>query len=425
MSVVDKNMYDNLKKWWDRNRPQNQYMMYINSQDRKLTNATIKKLMYDIYEEDVHGEIYMPLYSADNFFNNMREFYSEIGELYYNHPGPEDPILDIIEEYPPTCGWILLIVEDIERLSGKPEKMQEVIETLFRFASKRASVVLVGKGDYKDVFAGCEYALNKMEAGLNAGEEDNIVMLGCFNQEANPDKENHVFENPNKQRDELDFYWACCLYEQLKKKCFDYEDFKVLIRDTMEYIVPRISKEKVYRKDLLLIEYIGALRHEKNKKPEGCRPWEYDAAVKMACGLHKAIINRYNYSYNKDMSEGLVNVDIVIEERKEDYGAIHISGSFSHVIKVKADTVEGVMDKLAETIHEVTYNGNTRKMLNMIHDIDAEDDGSGKASKDLDSVYSAMSSVRDGIKEVADKIVNKEPGRKVRRCKEIIRDENT
>lgn len=51
MSVIDKHMYERLKKWCDGERPKNQFMMYVNSSDRALTDATIKKLMYEIEEQ--------------------------------------------------------------------------------------------------------------------------------------------------------------------------------------------------------------------------------------------------------------------------------------------------------------------------------------------------------------------------------------
>ena len=48
MSVIDKHMYEKLKAWWDGSRPQNQYMLYVNAHDRALTDATLRKLMFEI-----------------------------------------------------------------------------------------------------------------------------------------------------------------------------------------------------------------------------------------------------------------------------------------------------------------------------------------------------------------------------------------
>ena len=64
MSVIDKNMYENLKNWCDRKRPENQFLMYVNMHDRELTNATIRKLMFEEDKQDVEGELYIAFYSA-------------------------------------------------------------------------------------------------------------------------------------------------------------------------------------------------------------------------------------------------------------------------------------------------------------------------------------------------------------------------
>ena len=126
MPVIDKKLYEVFKKWCDGERTKNQFMMYVNTNDRKLTNATIRKLMFEIYKEDVEGEEYVAFYSAENFYRNMHDYYSHVGEMYFKKPGAADPIEDIIKDIPPTCGWITLIVEDMEDLSGQNEKMQTV-----------------------------------------------------------------------------------------------------------------------------------------------------------------------------------------------------------------------------------------------------------------------------------------------------------
>lgn len=188
MSVIDKNMYENLKNWCDRKRPENQFLMYVNMNDRELTNATIRKLMFEEDKQDVEGELYIAFYSAENFYRNMRDYFSHVGGMYFREPGEDDPIEDIIKDLPPTCGWITLIVEDMDALSGQNDKLQEMMRAFSAFAAKRASVILVGKGNHEDVFAGCEYALDKMAAGLEAKEEDNLLMIGCYDQEVSPRK---------------------------------------------------------------------------------------------------------------------------------------------------------------------------------------------------------------------------------------------
>lgn len=56
----------------------------------------------------------------------MRDNYSHIADLYMNIPADDASLVDIINDYPPTCGWLSLIIEDVEVLSEKPEEMQEM-----------------------------------------------------------------------------------------------------------------------------------------------------------------------------------------------------------------------------------------------------------------------------------------------------------
>ena len=53
MSVIDKGMLEHLKKWNVHERPENQFMMYINSHNRQLTDTTIRKWMSDYNKKDV------------------------------------------------------------------------------------------------------------------------------------------------------------------------------------------------------------------------------------------------------------------------------------------------------------------------------------------------------------------------------------
>lgn len=415
MATIDKNMYERLKNWYDFKeecRPKNQTIMYVNSHDRALSDATIKKMMFEMTEEDVHGEMFISLYSAPNFYQNMRDYYVDISKLYMHFHNEDTPTVELINDYPPTCGWIVLIVQDIEKLSDDEVKMQEMMETILAFASRRSSIILVGNGDYKDVFSGCEYALSEMQDGITAKEEDNIVMIGLYNQEAEPIKESVTFDNPDDQRDELDFYWDIT-YEQLEKNYFDYVAFKNLLKETLEYIIPRVTNEYVYRKDLDIIEDIGAISREKHEDIEGCYPWEFDAAKKCAVGLHRAIVNRYGD--NDDVSSERITIDVEIEERTKDYGAIHISGSTCTYIELGADNVSQKMDKLSEAIHGCTYMGDEEQLWDYVIDNRNE----GKNTKEIKGVTTAIGNLMDGIKEAADRTVNKEPGEKVRRYKEI------
>ena len=139
--------------------------------------------------------------------------------VYMHAPQEDDPLESIIEAYPPTCGWIALIVEDVEMLSN--DEMQEFLNCVMTFAARRADVILIGNGDYKDVFSGCEYALREMEDGFAAKVEENRLMIGSYDQEAAPTLETLAYETLEKQRDDLHFYWST-IYEGLEDHYFDY-----------------------------------------------------------------------------------------------------------------------------------------------------------------------------------------------------------
>lgn len=406
MSVIDKHMYERLKKWCDGERPKNQFMMYVNSSDRALTDATIKKLMYEIEEKDIHGEEFVSLYSAKNFYDNVRKYYSHIAELYMQKPADDEPLEEIIKRFPSTCGWITLIIEDVDDISDDKEKTEEMFKSFISFAVKRSNIILIGNGDYKEVFEGCEFALREIDDGIKAKPEENVLMIGCYDQDELREKEIVSYQSEDKHRNELDYYWET-LNEQLEKGYLDYNYFKSLFKDTLDYLIPRVTKDHVYRKDLWLIEKIGAMPGFKNKNIEGCKPWELDASIKYATALHNAIINTYNY--NDDFSLGKIALNVTIEAPDEDHGSIHISGYLDTTMSVSVDTVNKKIDNLAEAIHIRTYGEGTGNIFKLVHELD-EDDDNEHSTEQMEEANNAFASLMDSIKDVADRTVNKDPG---------------
>ena len=359
MSVIDKNMYEKLKKWCDWNRdvrPENQQIIYVNSQDKAVTKATIRKLMFDKRIADFGWELYISFYSAKNFYNNMRDYYTHVAELYFRKPSSDCHLVDIIKDLPSTCGWIILIVEDIEQISDDKEKMQELMESIMAFGTRHSSIILVGNGDYKDVLSKNTNVLDAITNGFPMLDEDEEepFTFGVYDQEMSPIYESIMYENSQKQCDELNNYWHI-IYEQLKRRYFDFEVFKALYKEVLEYIIPRISKERVYRKDLELIENIGAMRLESSENLEGCKPWEFDAAQQFSIGLHDAIINRYGD--NDEITECTILIEVFISEPSEDYGCIHFRSEHNVYIELRADNSYNEIDRLSEDIHECTYKG--------------------------------------------------------------------
>ena len=350
MSVIDKNMFDSLKVWCDRYEemmPKYPNIVYVNSRDRSLTSATIRKLMYEVDKDDEWGEVKISLYSAERFYRNMRDYYSLIASLYGCDIKEDELLVDVIRMISSSCGWIVLIIEDLETLSDDSEKMEEMMQTLVTFGYNTPSIILVGNGDYEEVFAGCEYALREMRNG------GSIV---CYEQEKSPQREKILFETPDDQIEELNYYWNM-VYQQLEQRLFHYEFFKELYKDTLEYIFPRVGKEKVFRKDIRLFKSMGAMCREDEKELYGCKPWEYDAAQNFLEGLLDAIINRDGD--NNDLSGENVWIRVVVEEKPTVINGIECLEGFTCTpIKVGVDNLNYKMDELAAVIHDETYEGN-------------------------------------------------------------------
>ncbi len=425
MAAIDKNLYEDLNQWWHGERPKHQYMLYVNSRDRRLTNATVRKLMYEIDKEDIHGEEYVKFFSARNFYKNMREYYTHVARMYMRTPGRKDSLEKIIDSIPPTGGWLTLIVADLEDLAGNPDEMEKMFRTFIRFARKRANVILIGNGDHNDVFSGCRYAVREIKYGLAAKEEDHVLMIGSIAQDEIPETEKVTYETYEEEQEELNFCWTK-LNEQLEYGYFGYEDFKILYEETLEYLLPRVTKEQIFRKDLRLIENIGDFKLPKSKEADGCDPWELDAAAQFSEGLHEALIN--TYGDNDDLSEGTVWFWVSIEERQTDYGAVHISGSLEHMEEVRADTVSSKLDHLAEIIRTCTYEGDELAAMKLI-DADEEEDAEDaeKRVKEAETAHCAMKSLENAIKQAADKTVNKTAGKKfadIGRLRRMARGEN-
>ncbi len=382
----------------------------MNSRDRQLTNAAVRKLMYGNYKEDVYGEEYVRFFSAKNFYKNMRDYYARVAEMYMRNPGEEDSIEEIIESMPPTGGWLTLIVEDLEDFTGDPGRMEEMFKTFIKFAAKRTNVILIGNGDCNDVFCGCGYAVGEMKTGMAAKAEDNLLMIGSIAQ----DETEEV--TCGASAEELDFYWDM-MNDQLEDGYLDYDGFKVLYKDTLEYLIPRVTEKQVYRQDLRLIENIGRFKLPPGKETDGCEPWELEAAKKFTRGLNSAVINADED--NDDFSEGTIKFRVSVEDRKVEYGAVHISGSFEHTENIRADNALSKMDKLADVIRKCSYEGDGLSMLDLMYSgEDENDEDAEKRIKKAEETHKVMGALINAIKRAADETVNRAHGRKVRRHKQ-------
>lgn len=362
--TIDKNMYEELMGWRENSSDSKYYdkdnqIMYVNSNNRALTNATIKKIMFEMDEDDPHGELYTSFYSSGNFYNHMREFYTKIATLYFHTPGENDNLSDIISHISPTCYWITLIIKNMEELSDEPEKVHEMMKSLITFSEKGAYIILIGNGDYKEVFRNCDYVLQKF-SNYNSINDESHFSFDFYEQEKIINQVTTIYETIDKQRDELIFYWKT-LYEQLNHNYFDYAEFKPLYKETLEFIIPRISEESIYRNDLLLIENISRFHLNENDKIDGCKPWEFDAAKQFTRRLYLSIAHM-NYGF----TENSAKIALEIQLSKKEFGSIHADGYLLTTININPDNVEEKIDKLSNAIKGCTYYGDFSSAANFI-----------------------------------------------------------
>ena len=122
----------------------------------------------------------------------MRKYYIGISKLYFRSPMKDAPLLKIIEDIPPTCGWITLIVGDIEELSEDAEKKQEMMDvdlnlavfkqllknsgmTIETASTGARSLEMIGSGNYDIVFM--DYLMPEMDGieTMRKGRDEGII----------------------------------------------------------------------------------------------------------------------------------------------------------------------------------------------------------------------------------------------------------
>ncbi len=353
MPIIDRNMYDELKKWCDKADDSIQgNILYVHRRNNTITKATIRKLIFELHEEDKSGELSISLYNAKYFARNMRDYYSHIAELCFHKHTEDETSKDNIKRLSPPYTWVYLLVEDFETLSKDRRVIEEVMRSFYTFSMKGANIILIGDREYKNVFPGCVYAMKTMPDDLATKEEGSKVTVGCYNQERIPHGENEVFKSEENQRNQLCFNWEILL-QQLKQNYFDYEVFKILLKETLEYITPRITESMVYRKDLSLLTYIGSMRHEASEIIEGCNPWEYEASVKISLGLYHAIENRY---IGDSIGE---KIRVIIDGQFKDFESLYNREYRETPIEISVDTACEDIERLSEAIYECMYAGHS------------------------------------------------------------------
>ncbi len=365
MFEIDKTMYEELYDWLNRNRrssgnngiaePQ---IMYVKSHDRTLTDVTLRKLILEVEREEFNpGDLFVSLYSFKNFQHNMRDYFIHICELYSRALAEDaamEEIIDAIEAIPLLGGWIMLIMEDFGRLSGNPEQISEILHSIMTLGRKRACIILVGDRECKDFFSGSGYTLCDVPGGYTIAGTVECPLIKCYEQDLIPHREVFTAKSSEDRLGEMVFYWDT-IYDTLEHEFFDYEYFKILFKETLEYLLPRVEKCRVYRVDVWLIEKLGKMRGKRPNRIDGCKPWEFAAAKKLTAGLHDAITDRWDHG-NEFLGKS-IEIDLYIGLPEDDLD-VWATGNYNALFCIiGSDNACNKMDKVAALIYECSHNG--------------------------------------------------------------------
>ena len=367
MATIDTEMYADLKKWCDWDRPQNQFIKFMYSKNKMLTNATIRKVMFEIDKGDKYGEKYVALYSAKNFIRNMRTYFTDIAKLYRRTPDDDASLEEILERIPATCTWITLIIKDLEELSGQHDELEQVFRNLVVFATKGANLILIADSDYEEIFSECKYASAAIKAPFGVNETCKLLLADRYEQDENPEEKELTFESASDEREELNFYWSL-LYERFEQNYFDYEYFKVLFIETWEYFIPRVATKQIFRQDISLIERIEYFNFcyshaDENNRMDGCSSWELEAAKQFVEGLNNSLIDWY--CEDIDFSDRTLFFRTRIDIVPYEHGSCYVTGGLLATMEVTTENFMDKIDMLAEAIHLSAYDGDSSAAMKL------------------------------------------------------------
>ncbi|MCF0151640.1 MAG: hypothetical protein HUJ80_09560 [Firmicutes bacterium] len=352
MQKIDRRLYEELYNWWKNRKERTEIIKYVQCTDTELTDATIHYLMQQIDKDDVHGEAYVALYSAEGFYRNMRKYYAEVSELYLRKPKEDEPIEKIIGDFPGTCGWLTLIIEGLENFTQKPAELKEMYDSFVRFARKGANVILVGSVPLEDVFRHYPKTFND-EGVIIVAPNGHEFNMGIYEQGKAPEVISIVNKKPKDKLDALEFYWANLTADAKKREEFNFAHFKRLYSDTLCYLLPRIDEDSLFREDINLLHFIAMFGFEKHVIADN--PWEYESARNFARGLFNSI---YIGDGEENCAYGDVCFWVKVEDKPENIGGIYITtGNFEYHMIVSSESAPHQMETLARAIRKSTFEG--------------------------------------------------------------------
>ena len=343
-NIIDKNMLEFLHQ-------SHKSVVYINSRDREMTDNMLKRFIYE-EERETDGDLYYDMFSAVSFVHCNYDYFRYIAEACLDDLNGDETLDELFENIYNSVSWVTLIIRNIDLIADKKEQLDEMIQYLYRFAGKKAHIIISGNGSIKEVLRNTDAALDTVS--FSAFEaDDECVRTVIYEQEEKPETEEIIYAEPMEENEELIYNWEIMNYYLSKYNCFDFSNFRKLYFQTWQYFVSRIKEEYCYRKDLLLIREMSNFKKSKCQEIYGCKKWEYDAAYQLANGLTYGIADVYGYV----LDEKSLLISVMIHEPEYKSHGIHISGYMDIPFRLTRSNYETVVDDLTEEIHRVTYKG--------------------------------------------------------------------
>ena len=348
-NIIDKNMLEFLHQ-------SHKSVVYINSRDRELTDNTLKRFIYEEEREDMdggfYGDIYYDMFSAVSFVHCNYDYFRYIAKSCMQDLNGDETLDELFEKINDSVGWVTLIIRNIDLVSDKKEQLDEMIQYLYRFAEKKAHIIISGNGSIEEVLRNTDAALDTVSFSAYEAD-DECVRTVIYEQEENPETEEIIYAEPMEENEELLQNWKIMNQYLSKYNCFDFSGFRKLYFQTWQYFVSRIKEEYCYRKDLLLIREISNFKKSDCQEIYGCKKWEYDAAYQLTKGLTYGIAD----VYDNVLDEKSLLINVIIHEPEYIRPGVKITGYTEEDIRLTKRHYKMMVDALTEEIHRVTYKG--------------------------------------------------------------------
>ena len=151
-NIIDKNMLEFLHQ-------SHKSVVYINSRDREMTDNTLKRFIYE-EERETDGDLYYDMFSAVSFVHCNYDYFRYIAEACLDDLNGDETLDELFENIYNSVSWVTLIIRNIDLIADKKEQLDEMIQYLYRFAGKKAHIIISGNGSIKEVLRNTDAALD-------------------------------------------------------------------------------------------------------------------------------------------------------------------------------------------------------------------------------------------------------------------------